>query len=50
MSEVLAYHLGENELVINAEIELEIREAPLRERRYDCGCAGNCGAGQELAS
>ena len=31
MSEVLAYHLGENELAIDAEIELDIREAPLRE-------------------
>jgi hypothetical protein len=31
VSEVLAYHLGENELSIDAEIELDIREAPLRE-------------------
>ena len=31
VSEVLAYHLGENELAIDAEIELDIREAPLRE-------------------
>ena len=30
-SEVLAYHLGESELAIDAEIELDIREAPLRE-------------------
>jgi hypothetical protein len=31
VSEVLAYHLGENELAIDGEIELDIREAPLRE-------------------
>ena len=31
MSQVLAYHLGENELAIDSEIELDIREAPLRE-------------------
>jgi hypothetical protein len=31
VSELLAYHLGENELAIDAEIELDIREAPLRE-------------------
>jgi len=31
VSEVLAYHLGENELAIDAEAEVEIREAPLRE-------------------
>jgi hypothetical protein len=31
VSEVLAYHLGESELAIDAEIELDIREAPLRE-------------------
>ena len=31
VSEVLAYHLAENELAIDAELELEIREAPLRE-------------------
>jgi hypothetical protein len=31
VSEVLAYHHGENELTIDAEIELDIREAPLRE-------------------
>ncbi len=31
VSEVLAYHLGENELAIEGEIELDIREAPLRE-------------------
>jgi hypothetical protein len=30
-SEVLAYHSGENELAIEAEIELDIHEAPLRE-------------------
>lgn len=31
VSQVLAYHLGESELAIDAEIELDIREAPLRE-------------------
>ncbi|MGO8925673.1 MAG: hypothetical protein ACLQU3_02080 [Limisphaerales bacterium] len=31
VSEVVAYHLGENELAIDSEIELDIREAPLRE-------------------
>ena len=31
VSEVMAYHLGENELAIDAELELDIREAPLRE-------------------
>ncbi|HRT57752.1 MAG TPA: hypothetical protein P5038_14085 [Candidatus Paceibacterota bacterium] len=31
VSEVLVYHLGENELVIDLEAELDIREAPLRE-------------------
>jgi len=31
VSELLAYHLGENELAIDAEMELDIREAPLRE-------------------
>jgi hypothetical protein len=31
VSQVLGYHLGANELVIDAEIELDIREAPLRE-------------------
>ena len=31
VSEVLAYHHGENELAIDAEIELDVREAPLRE-------------------
>ncbi|MDB6152734.1 MAG: hypothetical protein JWL90_1187 [Chthoniobacteraceae bacterium] len=31
VSQVLAYHHGENELTIDAEIELDIREAPLRE-------------------
>src|SRR6185437_2488130 len=33
VSEVLNYNLGENELAIDAELELEIREAPLRELR-----------------
>ncbi len=31
VSEVLAYRLGENEQTIDSEIELEVREAPLRE-------------------
>lgn len=31
VSELLNYNLGENELAIDAEIELDIREAPLRE-------------------
>lgn len=31
VSELLAYHLGENEQSIDAEIELDVREAPLRE-------------------
>ncbi len=31
VSEVLLYHLGQSELVIEAEIELDVREAPLRE-------------------
>lgn len=31
VSQVLAYHVGETELAIDAEIELEVREAPLRE-------------------
>jgi hypothetical protein len=31
VSQVLAYHLGENELAIDAELELDIRDAPLRE-------------------
>ena len=31
VSEVLAYHLGETELAIDSEFELDIREAPLRE-------------------
>ncbi|HWX20624.1 MAG TPA: hypothetical protein VN578_12060 [Candidatus Binatia bacterium] len=31
VSELLAYHLAENELAIDGEIELDIREAPLRE-------------------
>ncbi len=31
VSQVLVYHLGENELSAESEIELDIREAPLRE-------------------
>lgn len=31
VSELLSYHLAENELAIETEIELDIREAPLRE-------------------
>jgi hypothetical protein len=31
VSQVLAYNLGENELAVDAEIELDIHEAPLRE-------------------
>ena len=31
VSEVLAYHHGQNELAIEAELELDVREAPLRE-------------------
>ncbi len=31
VSQVLAYRLGENETAIDAELELDIREAPLRE-------------------
>lgn len=31
VSQVLAYHLGENEQAIDSEFELDIREAPLRE-------------------
>ncbi|MBW8863813.1 MAG: hypothetical protein JF609_02620, partial [Verrucomicrobia bacterium] len=31
VSQVVAYNLGENELSVDAEIELDIREAPLRE-------------------
>jgi hypothetical protein len=31
VSELLAYHLGENELSVDGEFELDIREAPLRE-------------------
>ena len=30
-SELIVYHLGENEAAIEAEIEVEVREAPLRE-------------------
>ena len=35
VSQVLAYHLGENELSVDADIELDIREAPLRELRLN---------------
>ncbi|HVM49346.1 MAG TPA: hypothetical protein VMU04_15065 [Candidatus Acidoferrum sp.] len=31
VSQVMAYHLGENELAIDTELELDIRDAPLRE-------------------
>ncbi len=31
VSQVLTYHHGQNELTIDAEIELDVREAPLRE-------------------
>jgi hypothetical protein len=31
VSEVASYHLGENELSIDSEFELDVREAPLRE-------------------
>src|SRR5207247_1642205 len=31
VSQVVDYHLGDNELVIDSDIELDIREAPLRE-------------------
>ena len=31
VSEVLSYHHAENELAVDAEIELDVREAPLRE-------------------
>jgi hypothetical protein len=31
VSELLAYHLGETDLAIDAELELDIREAPVRE-------------------
>jgi hypothetical protein len=31
VSEVLAYHHGENDLSVDAELELDVREAPLRE-------------------
>src|SRR6185503_8337812 len=31
VSQLLAYHLGETELSIDGEFELDIREAPLRE-------------------
>jgi hypothetical protein len=33
VSELLAYHLGETELMIEAEFEVDVREAPLRELR-----------------
>lgn len=35
VSEVLAYNLGQNELSVDADIELDIRDAPLRELRLD---------------
>ena len=35
VSQVLAYNLGENELAVDAEIELDIREAPVRELRLN---------------
>lgn len=35
VSELLAYNLGESELAVDAEIELDIREAPLRELRLN---------------
>ena len=31
VSQILAYHLGETEQSIDSEIELDVREAPLRE-------------------
>ncbi len=31
VSELIAYHLGETELAVDAEIELDVREAPVRE-------------------
>jgi hypothetical protein len=31
VSELLGYHVGENELALDADLELDIREAPLRE-------------------
>jgi hypothetical protein len=31
VSQVLTYHLGQNELAIEADMELDVREAPLRE-------------------
>jgi hypothetical protein len=31
VSQVLVYHLAENELALEAEVELDVREAPLRE-------------------
>jgi hypothetical protein len=35
VSELLAYRAGENELTLDAELELDIREAPLRELLID---------------
>ena len=35
VSEVLAYNLGQNELTVDADIELDIRDAPLRELRLN---------------
>ncbi len=35
VSEVLAYNLGQNELSVDADIELDIRDAPLRELRLE---------------
>ena len=35
VSEVLAYNLGQNELSVDADIELDIRDAPLRELRLN---------------
>jgi hypothetical protein len=34
VSEVLAYHLGESELSVDGELELDVREAPLREVQF----------------
>ena len=31
VSEILLYHLGESELTVDAELEVDVREAPLRE-------------------
>lgn len=35
VSEVLAYNLGQNELSVDADIELDIRDAPVRELRLN---------------